>query len=197
VRHSPLADYGLPRHSLLRGSQLRAMLERTLPGRIENLRASYYCTAADAVANELVVHRRGGLADAVAASMAVPGVLPPVIRGGRMLFDGAVIDGMPASVMAREREGPIIACDVTKRQLRVAPHSSEPRMPSLMNTLANLAFLTTTDTAAEAEAHADLVILPAPESVGALEFHMIDTMRDAGRRAAADALADAPSSIFG
>src|ERR1700679_3708585 len=47
------------------------------------------------ITNELLVDRRGEIAAAVAAHTAVPGVLPPVIRGDRLLFDGAVLDGLP------------------------------------------------------------------------------------------------------
>jgi NTE family protein len=197
VRRSPLADYGLPRHALLRGVRLRTMLERTLGGLIEDLPRSYFCTAVDVAANELVVQRRGELASAVAASMALPGVLPPVIRNDRLLFDGAVFDGLPASIMAGEAEGPIIACDVTERGLRAQPPGETPRLPTLMNTLANLAFLTTSDTAEQGTLHADLLILPEHESVGALEFHMLDSLRETGRRAALAALDQAPASLFG
>jgi NTE family protein len=196
VRRNPLADYGVPRHSLLRGARLRTLLERTLPGLIESLRLPYYCTAVDAVANELVVYRRGELAPAVTASMAVPGVLPPLVRDGRLLFDGAVLDGLPVSIMAGDAEGPVIACDVTKRGLRETAPGEAPRVPSLMSTLANLAFLATSDTSEQAHSHADLVIAPEPEDVGALEFHMIDSMRAAGRRAALDALEHAPPELF-
>jgi len=196
VRGSPLGDYRLPRHALLSGRRLRAMLERNLPGRIENLPCRYYCVSVDLVANELVVHRRGGLADAVAASMALPGVLPPVIAGQRLLVDGAVLDGLPVSVMAGEAEGPIIACDVTERKLRREPQGEAPRLPALIDMLANLAFLVTADTAEQAGRHADLLIVPDHDSVGALEFHMLDSLRDAGRRAAHEALEHAPAELW-
>jgi predicted acylesterase/phospholipase RssA len=52
------------------------------------------------------------------------------------------------------------------------------------------------DTAEAARRHADLVILPEDDGVGLFEFHMIDTMREAGRRAARRALSSAPSSVF-
>jgi len=197
VRRSPLSDYGIPRHALLRGARLRAMLDRTLMGRIEDLPRSFYCTATDIISNELVVDRRGELADVVAASMAVPGVLPPVVRGERLLFDGAVLDGLPVSIMAADAEGPIIACDVTERGLREHTPGAAPRIPTLMNTLANLAFLATSDTAEEARRHADLMIAPSHESVGALEFHMLDSLRDSGRRAALTALERAPANVWG
>ena len=196
VRRNPLGDYRLPRHALLGGGRLRAMLERNLPGLIENLPRSYYCISVDLIANALVVQRRGSLAGAVAASMALPGVLPPVIEGQRLLVDGAVLDGLPVSVMAGDAEGPIIACDVTERKLRREPQGQAPRLPALMDMLANLAFLVTADTAEQAGRHADLLIAPEHDSVGALEFHMLDSLRDAGRRAALDALEGAPADLW-
>jgi predicted acylesterase/phospholipase RssA len=53
------------------------------------------------------------------------------------------------------------------------------------------------DTAEAARRHADVVILPDDDGVGLFEFHMIDTMREAGRRAARHALVSAPGSLFG
>jgi NTE family protein len=196
VRRNPLSDWGLPRHSLLRGRRLQAMLERNLPGLIEDLRLSYFCTAVDIVSNELIVQRSGDVATAVAATMALPGALPPIISGNRLLVDGAVVDGLPVKAMAGQAEGPVIACEVTERGLR-RHREGPPRLPTLMTTLANLAFLTTTDTVEQARGHADVVILPDHESVGALEFHMVDSLRESGRRAARRALEDAPASLFG
>jgi NTE family protein len=196
VRRSPLSDYRIPRHALLGGSRLQAMLERNLAGTIEDLPRSYFCVSVDVLANELVVHRRGDLVSAVAGSMAVPGVLPPVIAGERLLVDGAVFDGLPVSVMAAEQEGPIIACDVTERKLRARPEDEPPKLPTLMDTLANLAFLGTSDTTEEARRHADLLIRPDHDTVGALEFHMLDSLREAGRQAAIDALESAPAAIL-
>jgi NTE family protein len=40
---------------------------------------------------------RGPLADAVLASAAIPGVLPPVERDGRVLVDGGVVNNTPIS----------------------------------------------------------------------------------------------------
>ncbi|HUB35249.1 MAG TPA: DHA2 family efflux MFS transporter permease subunit [Solirubrobacteraceae bacterium] len=195
VWRNPLTDYGIPRHALFRGRRMRAMMERTLPGVVEDLRLPFYCTAVDIVSNELVVQRSGDLPSAVAASMAVPGVLPPVIRANRLLFDGAVLDGLPVSIMAEQREGSVIACDVTERALRELPADRQPRLPTLVNTLANLAFLTTSDTLAQANRYAELVILPDHEDVGALEFHMLDSLRAAGRRAAVAALEASPRAL--
>ncbi len=196
VRRSPLTDYRIPRHSLLRGAKARAMLERNLPGLIEDMPLPFWCVSTDMIAAELVVHRRGEIATAVGASMCVPGIGPPVALGDRLLVDGGVLDNLPVSRMAAEGEGPLIACDVTQPEQRsLAPGESLP-VPSLMDTMMRLMLLGTTDTEADARRYADLVIVPDHAGVGRTEFHLLDRMRDSGRRAAAAALEAAPPELF-
>src|SRR3954453_2983322 len=79
VRRSPLSDYRIPRTSLLRGERVRAMLERNLPGSIEELPRDFFCVSGDLASGGLVVHRRGNLAEAVLASMSVPGLISPTV----------------------------------------------------------------------------------------------------------------------
>lgn len=197
VRRNPLGDYGLPRASLIRGSRARAMIERNLPGRIEDLVHPYFCVSTDIIASELVVHQRGLLAPAVGASMSLPGVLPPVPLGQRLLVDGGVLDNLPITTMAAQNEGPIIASDVTEPEQRLLAAGEEPPEIGLIDTLARVMCLGTSDTELLGRRHAELLITPDHELVGRLEFHMLDRMRDAGRRAALDALEQAPARLFG
>lgn len=197
VRNNPIGDYWLPRRSLIRGSRATAMLHRNLEGLIEDLPRSFFCVTADIISAQLVVHRRGELATAVGASMSIPGIFPPVVIGQRLLVDGGILDNMPVSTMAADREGPIIAADVTEPEQRsLAPDEAPPQI-GLLDTLARVMNLGTTDTEALGRRHADLLITPDKEDVGRLEFHMLDTMRDAGRKATLRALEDAPASVFG
>ena len=53
------------------------------------------------------------------------------------------------------------------------------------------------DTAEAAQRHADLVITPSDQGAGMLEFHLLDDLRAAGRRAARRALQHAPARLFG
>jgi NTE family protein len=52
------------------------------------------------------------------------------------------------------------------------------------------------NTSEAARRHADLVIKPRPEGVGLLEFHQIDTAREAGRVAARETLERSPAGLF-
>ena len=129
--------------------------------------------------------------------MSIPGVSPPVALGRRLLVDGGVLDNLPVSTMAAEDEGPVIASDVTQAEQRALAPGEAPPDIGLIETLARVVLLGTTDTEALARRHADLVILPEKDEVGRLEFHMLEAMRDAGRRAALRALENAPASLFG
>jgi predicted acylesterase/phospholipase RssA len=190
-----MSDWRLPRTSLIRGARARAMLERNLPGLIEDLPLSYFCVTVDIISAQLVVHRRGDLVTAVGATLCLPGLAPPIPFGQRLLIDGGVFDNLPVSTMAEEGEGPIIACDAGKPEQRtLAPDEPLPQV-GLVDMLMRVMFLNTADTAAQAR-RADLTISPEREFVNWTDFHMLDRMRDAGRRAALEALESAPSDLF-
>ena len=195
VRRNPLGDWRFPRTSLLRGERVRAMLERNLPGAIEDLPRGFFCVSVDIIAAEVVQHRHGPLALQVGASMALPIFAPPVVHEGRLLLDGALMDNLPSEAMAADREGPIIAVDATEPSIRALPAGTHPPVPSLMETLYKVMLLSESDSDRR-RSFADLLIRPDYEDIGMLEFHMLDRMRDAGRRAAAEALADAPPSVL-
>lgn len=186
VRRRPLTDYRIPRHSLIKGERIRAMLERNLPGLIEDLERDFFCVSGDLVSGDLVVHRRGELYEAVGASMSLPGLVEPVARDGHLLVDGGVLNSLPVDVMAARSEGPVIAVDVTRQRSRGA--SEEGSLTGFGETLTRALLLGSADTDALARAHADLMIVPPDDGVGMFEFHQLDRVRLAGRRAAVRAL---------
>ena len=208
IRRRPLGDYNFPRVALSRGERAKRMLLRNLPGQIEQLPRDYFCISADLVRGEQVIHRTGRLAWAVGASACLPVMLPPIAHGGQYLIDGGAMNNLPVEEMARTSEGPVIAVDVTARaevpqgdastNLTQAswPWDDAAPLPTLGETITRLVLMGSVDTAAAAARHADLLIAPEDDGVGLFEFHMVDTMREAGRIAARRALASAPQSLF-
>jgi predicted acylesterase/phospholipase RssA len=195
VRRNPMSDWRFPRTSLLRGARGRAMLERNLPRLIEDLPLSYFCVTVDVISARLVVHRRGDLVAAVTATQTLPGLSPAVPFGRRLLVDGGIFNNLPVSTMLEEGEGPIIACDAGKaEQRKLQPDEPLPHV-GLVDMLMRVMFLNTSDVAEQAS-RADLVISPEREFVNWTDFHMLDRMRDAGRRAALEALENAPAYLF-
>ena len=197
VRRNPLNDYTLPRKALIRGERVRAMFHRAFGQvAIEELDLGFSCGTAELHSGELVRHRFGALWERVAMSMTLPGLAPPVVSGRRVFVDGGVIDNLPVRSMAGDGEGPIIAVDATSGFGLARRADADESAPPLRETLTRVFLLGCANTAQEARRWADLVINPRSDGIGLLEFHQLDRAREAGRRAAREALADAPPELF-
>jgi NTE family protein len=77
---------------------LRNLIDRTIPVRsFEELSVPFQCVAACIERAAEHWFDTGPLADAILASSAVPGVLPPVVIGGEHFIDGGVVNSIPIS----------------------------------------------------------------------------------------------------
>ncbi|HMV40358.1 MAG TPA: patatin-like phospholipase family protein, partial [Plasticicumulans sp.] len=86
--------------ALIAGERLRtACIEHIGEHDIETLPVRFGCVATDLARGREVWFQSGSLLDAVRASMALPGVFPPV-RGedGAWLVDGGLVDPVPVSL---------------------------------------------------------------------------------------------------
>jgi EmrB/QacA subfamily drug resistance transporter len=205
VQRRPLNDYTVPRHSLIRGERFISMLHRTFgTSLIEELPRSFMCGSAELRSGRLEIARHGPLWEAVAFSICLPIIAPPRVRGRKMFIDGSLVDNLPVKAMADMAEGPVIAVDVKaafERRGNGPAGARErdgrpPRPPSLGETLTRVLLLGSENTTQTARRYADLVIRPRAEGVGLLEFHQLDTAREAGRAAAREALERTPAGLF-
>jgi len=90
---------------LLSGSRLGAMIDEYLPiADFARLRVPVRVLATDVDTAEPVVFAEGDVREAVRASCSFPGVFPPMVIGGRRLYDGGVSEVIPVS-LAREMAG--------------------------------------------------------------------------------------------
>jgi NTE family protein len=113
VRSNPLRDYTLPIVSLVSGRKVTELLRRQFGDlTIEDLRLPFFCVSANLTAGRTAVHRSGEVWRWLRASVAIPGVLPPVVHGGEVFVDGGAINNLPVDVMRDLGRGPIIGCDV-------------------------------------------------------------------------------------
>ncbi len=219
VQRSPLGDYTFPRHALIRGGRVEAMLQRTFgEATLEELPRSFMCGYTELRSGKLVIARSGPLWERVGFSMCLPVIAPPAVRGSDIFIDGSLVDNLPVRAMSDLGEGPVIAVDVkvtfertsgkrstngrpsnagarNGRSRNGAPPSARP--PSLSETLTRVLLLGSANTTDAARRHADLLITPRTDGVGLLEFHQLDAAREAGRAAAREALESAPAALFG
>jgi NTE family protein len=114
VTTNPLSDYTIPLIALVRGKRVSNLLRENFGDiRIEELPKPFFCVSSDLTSGRIHVHRQGPLWRALRASVALPGILPPVTHHGHLLVDGGVMNNLPVDVMAQHAQGPIIASDVT------------------------------------------------------------------------------------
>jgi predicted acylesterase/phospholipase RssA len=189
VRRNAINDYVLPTKSLIRGRKTVAGLERLLGDRlIEELPREFRCLSTDLLRRERYVHESGRVSDAVAASTRLPGLYPPYVLDGRLLVDGGVLDNLPVSTLAEPREGPVVAVNISFGGSGGGGSTGTPRIPALGDTLMRTMLISSAAATMAAIDLADVVLSPASDGVGLLEWHQIDTLRESGRRAAEAAL---------
>jgi NTE family protein len=113
VDTNPLNDYTLPFVSLVSGRKVSRLLQREFADTaIEDVPLPFFCVSSNLTSGQLAVHRRGELWRWLRASVAIPGVLPPVVHNGELFVDGATINNLPVEVMRDAGIGRIIGVDV-------------------------------------------------------------------------------------
>lgn len=119
----------------------------------DKLPIPFRAVATDLETGVEVVIDSGNLADAIRASMSIPGVYAPVERGGRLLIDGGVANNLPVSVARDMGADIVIAVDITDPLLKTEQmkeaFSVVGQLTTLMtrrNTENQLALLTDKDT---------------------------------------------------
>ncbi len=213
VRRNPINDYTIPRSSLVKGHKAEAMLERVFGElQLEELSRPYYCASVDLRGNRLRVDTHGSMVLAIGASISLPLIAPPMRREESLLIDGSLLDNLPLEPMSGSGEGPVLAVDIkggeeprrpptrTAEGDAAVPVASTHgrRLPSLPETMARIALMSSAGTDESARRHADMTIRVRVSGVGLLEFHQIDQARAAGRLAAQAALEEgAPGWLSG
>jgi NTE family protein len=113
VRTNPLNDYTLPLVSLVSGRKVTRLLKREFEElQIEDIPLPFFCVSSNLSTGHLALHRRGELWRWLRASVAIPGVLPPVVHKGELFVDGATINNLPVDVMREAGLGQVIGVDV-------------------------------------------------------------------------------------
>jgi NTE family protein len=141
---------------------LRAALTEALPiALIEDLPVRFECVAASIEAAAEHWFTAGPLVDAVLASSAVPGLLPPVEIGGEHFIDGGIVNSIPVSRAVALGATRIFVMHVGRVDRPLAP----PRWPW---EVALVAF----EVARRHRFHGDLAALP-----DSVEVHVMPTGR--------------------
>lgn len=202
VDSSPLGDIAFPMIAMTQGRLVRDRLEENFgETTIEALWRPFFCVSSNLTTGEPFVHERGRLSQALRASAALPGVMPPQVQDGAVLVDGAVTNNMPVDIMRRWHRGAVVGIDVAEEGALRPEDLERPksilswiasgqwrRGPPVVALLIRTATVSSTRSAEELARYADLVVAPVIEGVGVQDWRAFDGAVEAGYQATRTAL---------
>lgn len=201
VESNPLGDYNLPVVGMVRGRRVNNRLKEHFgDAEIGDLRMPFFAVSTNLTDGNHFVHRRGLVWKALRASIALPGILPPVVDEGDLLVDGGVMNNYPVEVLRDLHRGYIIGSDVTRvrRGLNSDDFIDPPGFfswvmrhgfsapPPIAGLLMRAATVSTTPT--EGRSLTDVMILPELDDVELRDWKAYDQAVEAGYDAAVKAL---------
>jgi len=177
------------RLSMLETDPLGALLERVVQARdFGQLGLSFAAVATDVLTGTTYTFTEGSLREALVASSAIPGLLEPVRRDGRLLVDGGVTDNLPIDVACDLGAGRIVAVDI----MPLPDGTFEPQ--SVRDMLLLSWSIIERPTVAQL-ARADLVITPDLARATFSEFSQVEAIHQTGVQAAEKALPELRSIL--
>ncbi|MGH8197149.1 MAG: patatin-like phospholipase family protein [Steroidobacteraceae bacterium] len=204
VDTNPLSDFTLPLVSLVSGRKVGLLLRREL-GDIDigDLPLPFFCVSSNLTTGRIAVHQEGLLWRWLRASVAIPGVLPPVFQGGEVYVDGGAMNNLPVDVMRAKGRGPVIGVDVgTDRAFTTDLEATEApslwnlfggrrhRRPNILQILWRAGMVNSTTATLERRAQSDLLLTPALESLDLLDWKSFERAIAIGYRDTCERLAE-------
>jgi NTE family protein len=192
VDTNPVNDYTFPFVALTRGRKVSRLLHREYGDvLIEDLQRPFFCVSANLTTGRALEHRDGGLADALRASVAIPGVMPPVYRGTDVLVDGAAINNLPVDIMQSHAPGLVIGSDVGADRFALGRHGQ--RRINIFQILMHSGMINSASSAAVQRELADVLLKPPLANVDLLNWRAFDRAIQAGYDYARAALETLPA----
>jgi NTE family protein len=145
---------------LLRSLTIRAAMERDF----DRLPIPFRTVATVVQTGETYVFSRGNVADAIRASMSVPGVFAPVELDGKILTDGGTVQNLPVQVVRAMGADIVIAVDVGESG------EAASRPETFAQVLSQNSDIAARRNVLESRLLADLVLQPELKGFGFLDF---------------------------
>ena len=220
-RINPTGDYNwLPLVSLIRGRRVRQLIDSTFheltggQADVVDLWKGFFCIASNYSRGQELRLQQGDLSQALRASLAIPGALPPVVRDGELLCDGGTFNNFPVNVMRQQRGvRRVIGVDLGARSTRRLTFDEIPgpwallldrlrprarqryRLPSLVSYLLNVSILYSVSRQAESRRQCDLYLNPPLPKIGLLQWNQFETIVSQGEQHAREVLDQAEGGV--
>jgi NTE family protein len=191
-------DLSLPFVSLLGGRRLRSSMSRMFGEvAIEDLWIGFQSVTVDLSWCHLVSNQRGPLRRWVRASASIPGIHPPVVSGGRLYVDGALLENVPIRPLRQAGAGTVIAIDpspfrrqTVDEQIEEAPAGLDYLLhrvpivgggfPSILSLIYRALSVAQQSQREEHKASSDLYIEPPVDRFGITDYDAIKRISEFG-----------------
>jgi NTE family protein len=189
----------------MKGKRVNLMIENAIhdfTGRrdvnTEDTWLTHYVISSNFTQARQEIHRQGSMKQNLLASIAIPGVFPPVVKGNDLLIDGATFNNFPVDVMLAMQPNKVIGCDLVvekKYELKFtkAPTSWQLlrdklrpkkqriyRLPGLTSMLLNTSMLYSSSKRVENSKLLDLLFKPNLAGFGITKWKAFDKIVEVG-----------------
>ncbi|WP_029420557.1 patatin-like phospholipase family protein [Alicyclobacillus macrosporangiidus] len=171
-------DLVVPKVGLVAGEKVHEMLRLlTHNATFEELERPFACVATDLLHRRKVILNTGNVADAVRASISIPGVFVPVVTEEGVLVDGGVLDRVPVAAARQLGADVVIGVDVS------AAHRA--RVPETVLDVVTMSIDVMQEYSLRAPDNVpDVAIEPDVSDIGTSQFHRSAEAAAAGYAAA-------------
>ena len=185
-----LVDFALSTEGLVKGDRVMEAMKELVPDmEIEQMPVPFTAVAADLLTGSEGVLDKGGLYDAIRASISIPSVFRPVHREGQVLVDGGTVNPLPLNRVKRAEGDLLIAVDVSARFGANPAQRANASLNYYKVLIASSQIMQQRITQLMSRLYKPDIMVEMPaDSFGMFEFYHSDEIIEAGREATRAAL---------
>ena len=171
VKNQIIVNLANDRLGILKQDRLLQVLEYLIPVKtFEELKIPFSCLTLDLNSGEDIIFKTGDLVEAILASSAIPGFIPPVEKNGLLLTDGSVSCPVPVITVRKMGADFSISVNVGMNNFETLQN------PNLLQVLGRAEQITSTRLGELKANTADITIRPNTMDVYWAEFNKIDQL---------------------
>ncbi len=200
-------DYNLlPLYSVIKGNRAYKVSHKAVMDSagsdidMEDCWKTFFAIASNFTTHEEQALSYGNLARNVLASFSIPGLMPPSIMNGDLLFDGGSFNNFPVDHIRKLGAKYIVGVDLLSDRVHKHEISTLPkiqnlvwdklrpkkkqkykRLPTLANTLLTASVVTSMARQKQFRPHVDILLQPNTQGVGLLDWHKYDVIYERAR----------------
>jgi len=177
-----LTDFTFCKAGLINGKELLDFIRLLTKNKsFSELNLPFAAVATDIHNGEEVILQEGIVADAVRASISVPGIFTPVQLDGRLLVDGAVVSNLPVNVAKHLGADLVIGVDIG---VNLKANKTSNMVEIILQTIS----IMDCEIAKYKATEADIIIRPGVGDVAITAIHRAQECISLGREAALEAI---------